>query len=210
MSRLLQAGRFTRRIAPRCSFWLLFGLLAYGGSVRSEQVFVPAAESFVASLQCRVADVIANVHGSPRSRDGSNRFVVLSLGRGQRYVQCRFVDDDAALSCEVSSGFYGPRPRMVLSRASRAAITEAGFVLHRGRGNFVRRFEISTPGDFPRISAAILRTLEKVYDGDSFGGVYVMTSDHDYENIFDIGCFPDSPLLQIPVWTVTVVRIRRM
>lgn len=116
-------------------------------------------------LQCATAAVIHALHDAPARKDGLNRFIIVSLGQGQRYVQCRFVESDAGALCEASSGAYGPVGinRMVLTAKQRGALSKLGFVRKAGSKNYVREFSMASRADIEGLGFFMVQTLNGVY-----------------------------------------------
>ncbi|MFZ3182384.1 MAG: hypothetical protein WA156_19755 [Methylocystis silviterrae] len=116
-------------------------------------------------LQCATAAVIHALHDAPARKDGLNRFIIVTLGQGQRYVQCRFVESDAGALCEASSGAYGPVGinRMVLTAKQRGALSKLGFVRKAGSKNYVREFSMASRADIEGLGFFMVQTLIGVY-----------------------------------------------
>ncbi|MGJ0397248.1 MAG: TY-Chap domain-containing protein [Methylocystis sp.] len=109
--------------------------------------------------------MIHALHDPPPRKDGLNRFIIVSLGRGQRYVQCRFVEGDAGALCEASSGAYGPTDvnRMVLTANQRGALSKLGFGRKSGSKNYVREFSVASRADIEGLGFFMVQTLRGVY-----------------------------------------------
>lgn len=116
-------------------------------------------------LQCATAAVIHALHDAPARKDGLNRFIIISLGQGQRYVQCRFVEGDTGALCEASSGAYGPTGanRMVLTAKQRGALSKLRFARKAGSKNYVREFSMASRADIEGLGFFMVRTLMSVY-----------------------------------------------
>ncbi len=116
-------------------------------------------------LQCATAAVIHALHDAPARKDGLNRFIIVSLGRGQRYVQCRLVEGDTGALCEASSGAYGPTGvnGMVLTAKQRRALSKLGFVRKAGSKNYVREFSMASRADIEGLGFFMVQTLMGVY-----------------------------------------------
>ncbi|WP_018409088.1 hypothetical protein [Methylocystis rosea] len=115
-------------------------------------------------LQCATAAVIHALHDAPARKDGLNRFIIMSLGQGQRYVQCRFVEGDAGALCEASSGAYGPTGiNRVLTAKQRSDLSKLGFVRKAGSKNYVREFSMASRADIEGLGFFMVQTLIGVY-----------------------------------------------
>jgi hypothetical protein len=109
------------------------------------------AETLEKLIDERICDVVERldlIRASPGRTDGLNRYLIVSpKDDPNQYVQCKFVDRDRRMRCEVASGFYlskaeAPR-RYFLSPDRIDAIARLGFSTDGSAGNFQR--EIATP-----------------------------------------------------------------
>jgi hypothetical protein len=117
-------------------------------------------ESFIRLNQCPVVDTLERIVRSPQQP--LNRFIVISMG-GQRYVQCRFVDNDLVLMCEASSGWYGPPEGesgfLKVAAPARTALALMGFDTDVPDGNYPVEFSVDGEKDFPEIADFMLQAL---------------------------------------------------
>lgn len=91
-----------------------------------------------------------------------DRFIVLALDRKQRYVQCRFMDNDRILYCEASSGFSG-KTRLRFAKGGRAAIASLGFDTKVSDGNFWQGLQVRDSTDVWSTASLLLETLYRGY-----------------------------------------------
>lgn len=122
--------------------------------------YVADLNSFTTTYHCQVFGLLKRIHAHPMTPH--KRFLLLSLGQSQRYVQCLFLDGDKRLLCEASSGFYGPRPRHPIGSAARRAIAAQGFSTDGRDGNF--QLSLTLGGDDTLWNAAGIM-LETLYRG---------------------------------------------
>lgn len=122
-------------------------------------------------------------------KDGLNRFVIVSFGKGQRYVQCRFIDGDSGALCEASSGAYGPTGKdgLVLSARQRQILSKQGFALKAGSKNYVREFSMASRADIEGLAFFMAQTLYRVYPIEQ-GDKFVIKSPLDDRAVIARGC----------------------
>lgn len=171
-----------------CVLFMWTGLSAFDAAVADDEIIVPRMGAFVDDLQCPVTATINAIHRSPRQADGLNRYIIVAIDFGQRYVQCRFLGEDKEILCEASSGYFAPRKhKLKISKQQRAAITAEGFVAEQ-HGNFSQTIKISRADDIEVVSRMLLRTLEKGYDRKEIDGVSIKATIDDLKSIFDRDC----------------------
>ena len=112
----------------------------------------------LAELACPVSHVMRALYDQPLPPDGLNRYFVLSIGEGQRYVQCRMIDGNRVMSCEASSGFYSPA-HLRQTGEQTAFIRSKQFAPPAKGGNFTRDFDIADGPDFDTVSVILVALL---------------------------------------------------
>jgi hypothetical protein len=114
-------------------------------------------DAFLTAYQCPVFAALQQIRARPMTQ--YDRFIVLSVGEGQRYVQCIYEDEDRVLHCEASSGFYGPMPAGWLSKAALRAIAAQGFDMEGSKSNFVQHITVRDQADIWKVAGIMLETL---------------------------------------------------
>jgi hypothetical protein len=114
-------------------------------------------DAFLAACQCQVFHILEIIHA--HATTPHQRFLVLSLDGDQRYVQCLLLDNDTRMLCEASSGFYGPPPRLGLSKRALASIAAQDFSMDGSHGNFQRALPIGERPDMWNAAGVMLETL---------------------------------------------------
>ena len=112
----------------------------------------------ILELDCPVSHVMRALHAKPPPPDGLNRYFILSIGEGLRYVQCRLVDANRTMSCEASSGYRSPG-HLEQSEGQAAFIRRKQFFLPAEGGNFTRDFAISDESDLDAASTILVNVL---------------------------------------------------
>ncbi|EKF17424.1 hypothetical protein [Nitratireductor pacificus] len=177
--RAADAGSATRvaRAAPgfrRLAACVALALALLAALSAPSAALADGIDDFLARNTCPVAAGLSAIAQAGRLADGvgkqavGNRFIVVAPpDGGQRYVQCLFLEDDAGLLCEASSGFHGPRHGGVpLFRVSAGGLTELarlGFDVGATEGNFPRMLALPGDGNFVPAAELILRALHLGY-----------------------------------------------
>lgn len=76
------------------------------------------------------------LHNKSKTKS-QNTFFALNSDKGQAYVQCRFLDLGSTINCEASSGYYGPKNALVLSKEEQHFLEKEGFAQLNGKGNYI-------------------------------------------------------------------------
>jgi hypothetical protein len=148
-------SRRWRRAAP-----LAAGLAILLSGMSAEARGTKGLDAFLAAYQCPVFAALEQIRARPMTP--LNRFLTLSVGSGQRYVQCIYEGDDTVLHCEAASGFYGKPPGQP-SKASLRAIAALGFDMDGSQGNFVRHLPVRDQTDVWNVAGLMLETLYRGY-----------------------------------------------
>ncbi len=152
-----EAPRAGRRAARRA--------IAVAAMVFSVLAAMPARASgldeFVRAYHCPLLKAFETIRAHEMTP--LDRYIALSVDRGQRYVQCRFFDQDRQIECEAASGFYGPQPAPKMSRARLNAIASQGFSMDGSQGNFRLVRPIADHTDLWAITDLVLETLYRGY-----------------------------------------------
>jgi hypothetical protein len=103
--------------------------------------------------------------GQPKKKD---RYIVLSSARNQNhFVQCIFIDDDARMLCEASSGFYvrnrPETPKPFLGTPARDALVSLGFSSDDSDGNFQHFVDMKPGNSLETVADLVLTALHNGY-----------------------------------------------
>lgn len=120
-------------------------------------VWASGLDEFVRAYHCPLLKAFETIRAHEMTP--LDRYIVLSVDRGPRYVQCRFFDQDRQIECEAASGFYGPQPPPKMSRARLRAIASQGFSMDGSNGNFRLVRPIADSTDLWTVTDLVLETL---------------------------------------------------
>ncbi len=122
----------------------------------------PAPASISDGLACGLGNVIAAIHAVPALKPVRDRFLVLSTGNPQAYVQCLFQDEDSWMLCEASSGRYSPR-YLKLGSEQRIKLAVLGFDTLVRTGNYQQAIPTASFTSYVKVGRLMSQTSQTVY-----------------------------------------------
>lgn len=133
----------------------------------------PSLRALSRAFRCEIVDRLTRIAAGD-SATSKGRFIAISpTSRPDAYVQCIFVEHEAALFCEAASGAYDPRDaegRRGLPPGDPARLAELGFTAESPDKNLARRVPLGRDGDLGPVANLMLRALH-----DGFGVVMPVT-----------------------------------
>jgi hypothetical protein len=141
------------------TFWLVPSLVLAEMSMSLRALLV--------AYRCDVVKRLEQIYVTGDPTSDRDRFIAVTVpGHPHGYVQCMFHDNQTALYCEASSGFYYAKdgqPRFRQSSATIAALAQMGFDTDDSNGNFNIDLPIADTPDFNAAADFILRALHDGY-----------------------------------------------
>ncbi|EJN01410.1 hypothetical protein [Phyllobacterium sp. YR531] len=121
---------------------------------------------FIERYRCPVIARLATIHSNAGQETELDRYLILSTGHSQRYVQCRFIDNDKRMLCEASSGFFGPKEGEAGHYRMRSegieALARLGFSTDGSQGNYQTIVDGLQPSTYAKVAELLLSAL---FDG---------------------------------------------
>ncbi|MDR6633756.1 hypothetical protein J2X72_002556 [Phyllobacterium sp. 1468] len=126
-----------------------------------------SADAFIEAYRCPVVARLARMHTGALARlRPLDRYLIIDL-EGQRYVQCRFVENDSKAQCEASSGYYGPKEgepgSFRMSMHGLRALAGLGFSTDGSGGNYGLVIETPGPRAYAKVAETMLAALQLGY-----------------------------------------------
>lgn len=150
-------------VSGAATAWL--GALIFDPSFSAIAAPGDSLHDLLSVYRCEVVQRLEQIYATGDPKLDDDRFLAVTVPEHPHgYVQCIFHDEQTAIYCEASSGFYYDEPRTFHQAPETIdALARLGFNMDDRQGNFSVDFSIDAPPDFNAIADFMLRVLHDGY-----------------------------------------------